>query len=159
MRFTQQQYDEAIANLQLAKQQLEPDARNCVICHDSGHMAFECGHNPLVAMQICKNIAKQSDELHETLHYLAGYNQHMGEQVGPRKVVVPDGTSVPLPRMTAAEANIAVRAHIVKYGNGSTLRSIAAAVGCSTGLVQQTSAWRVLVARRREIKEYHENQS
>ena len=50
VRFTSAQYDEAIANLALAKDQLEPDGNSCSICGDSGHMAFECGHNPLVGI-------------------------------------------------------------------------------------------------------------
>ncbi len=28
--------------------QLEPDGDNCHVCHDSGHQAWECHHNPLV---------------------------------------------------------------------------------------------------------------
>lgn len=41
-------YNEAIAALRDAATQLEPDGRGCVVCHDSGHQAFECHHNPLV---------------------------------------------------------------------------------------------------------------
>lgn len=41
-------YDEAIEALQLAKSQLAPDGDNCAVCGDSGHQAFECGHNPLL---------------------------------------------------------------------------------------------------------------
>lgn len=89
MRFTADQYDEAIANLQDAKQQLAPDGNCCSVCGDSGHMAFECGHNPLVAVHICRQIAEQSDALHETLHYLAGWDSRFGVQLGPRKVVMP----------------------------------------------------------------------
>lgn len=83
MRFTAFQYAQAIHDLTMGAQQLEPDARNCSICEDSGHMAFECGRNPLLAMLHCENIARQSDDLHTTLHQLAGYNQHMGVQLGP----------------------------------------------------------------------------
>lgn len=86
MRFTTEQYDKAIAALTDAKKQLEPDGNGCMVCGDSGHQAFECGFNPLVAVEICAAIAKQSDALHETLHYLAGYNSHMGEQIGPAKI-------------------------------------------------------------------------
>ncbi|HEY6827359.1 MAG TPA: hypothetical protein VI259_10890 [Gemmatimonadaceae bacterium] len=92
MRFTRSQYEEAIANLELAKEQLEPDARCCRICEDTGHMAWECGHNPLLAMAMCEQIAKQSDQLHETLHALAGFDSHMGVQTGPARIVVPDGS-------------------------------------------------------------------
>lgn len=89
MRFTAEQYDKAIENLTLAKQQLEPDGNCCSVCGDDGHMAFECGFNPLVAMTICTGIAKASYELHEQLHYLAGFDSSMGVQFGPAKVVTP----------------------------------------------------------------------
>jgi hypothetical protein len=91
VRFTTQQYDEAIENLRLAKEQLEPDGNSCSICTDSGHMAFECGSNPLVAMVMCEQIAKGAEQLHEMLHTLAGFNFHMGVQLGPRRINVPDG--------------------------------------------------------------------
>ena len=41
-------YNEAIAALEDARGQLRPDGHNCAICHDSGHQAFECHHNPLL---------------------------------------------------------------------------------------------------------------
>ena len=91
MRFNVMQYDEAISNLELAKQQLEPDGHDCSICGDSGHQAFECWRNPLYAMLLCDRIAKQSRDLHETLHYLAGFRTSMGEPIGPQKVIMPDG--------------------------------------------------------------------
>lgn len=91
VRFTAAQYDEAIRNLQDAKQQLEPDAHPCSICSDSGHMAYECGRNPLVAMRLCRQITEQSRELHDTLHVLSGYCAHMGEPFGPAIVVPPTG--------------------------------------------------------------------
>lgn len=116
MRFSKEQYEKAIANLQDGMKQLAPDGRCCVICHDTGHQAWECGHNPLLAMATCEGVAKSSarlhDELHEIearmdamnvdeaiagwredahehLHMLAGYQMHMGERIGPAKVVVP----------------------------------------------------------------------
>lgn len=89
MKFTKQQYEEAIANLQLGMLQLEHDGDCCRICEDEGHSANECGFNPLVAMDICCHIAAQSDQLHDTLHQLAGYNFAFGVQLGPRKVVMP----------------------------------------------------------------------
>lgn len=91
MRFTTNQYDEAIQDLNNAKRQLEPDGNCCSCCGDSGHQAFECGHNPLLAMANCAGIAKTAHELHEYLHYLAGWNFHMGEQLGPARVILPDG--------------------------------------------------------------------
>lgn len=47
-RITADEYDEAIRDLQDAKAQLQPDGNNCAVCHDSGHQAWECHHNPLV---------------------------------------------------------------------------------------------------------------
>ena len=91
MRFTKEQYEAAIAALHDAMGQLEPDGRVCTICNDSGHQAWECGHNPLRAMAMCEEIAKNSDTLHETLHRLAGYDIHMGHQMGPASIVLPDG--------------------------------------------------------------------
>lgn len=89
MRFTVKQYDAAIEALQSAKTQLEPDGDNCHVCGDSGHQAFECGHNPLLAMSYCEMIASQSGQLHEILHYLAGHEFRMGEPLGPARIVVP----------------------------------------------------------------------
>ena len=83
MRFTKEQYERAIQALTDGMTQLEPNGDNCHIYHDSGHSADACGFNPLVAVSICKNIAEQSEQLHDTLHYLAGFETCMGEQVGP----------------------------------------------------------------------------
>lgn len=47
-RPTAEDYSEAIEALMDARNQLEPDGRNCVVCGDSGHQAWECHHNPLV---------------------------------------------------------------------------------------------------------------
>lgn len=89
VRFTKDQYDSAIQHLKDASEQLAPDGRNCTVCGDGGHQAFECGHNPLVAMLMCKHIAGASQVLHEHLHYLAGYDMYMGHQRGPANVVLP----------------------------------------------------------------------
>lgn len=89
MRFTTEQYDAAILALSDGKRQLEPDGRDCEVCGDSGHMAFECGHNPLVAVAVCRDIANHSEQLHTTLHRLAGYDISFGVQIGPAKVVMP----------------------------------------------------------------------
>jgi hypothetical protein len=67
-RFTIEQYDKAIQHLQDARTQLAPDGHGCHCCGGSGHQAFECGHNPLVAMQMCEMITKRAVELHEALH-------------------------------------------------------------------------------------------
>lgn len=93
-RFTAEQYDAAIQALQDGKTQLQPDGDPCHICHDGGHQAWECGHNPLYAMALCEAITKQSRDLHETLHYLAGFDHWMGEPVGPGKVLAPDPEAV-----------------------------------------------------------------
>lgn len=89
MRFTEYQYDQAIEAMQLAKQQLDPDGHCCAVCGDSGHMAFECGANPLVAVAMCREMAKGADELHETLHRIAGYDQSFGVQLGPARMHLP----------------------------------------------------------------------
>lgn len=89
MRFSTIQYDTAIQALEEAKKQLKPDGNPCTVCGDGGHMAFECGHNPLVAVEICHVIAEKSEQLHETLHWLAGHDQAFGVQLGPRRVIAP----------------------------------------------------------------------
>ena len=118
MRFTAAQYDAAIEALTTAKGQLAPDGQCCHICGDSGHMAWECGHNPLFAMGVCEDLVASAikthkqvhaveekmndsdqsealadwhEEAHELLHYLAGYDSHFGRQVGPARVMLPDG--------------------------------------------------------------------
>lgn len=87
MRYTLAQYEKAIEALKLGMTQLVPDGYNCSICGDGGHQAMECGRNPLVAQSYCVAIAKQSSELHETLHALAGYNSSMGETTGPAAII------------------------------------------------------------------------
>jgi hypothetical protein len=89
VRFTAYQYDKAIEALNDAKKQLEPDGNCCSVCGDSGHMAYECGFNPLVAVAVCKGLATDAENLHETLHFLAGHEQAFGVQLGPARVVVP----------------------------------------------------------------------
>ena len=116
MRFTRLQYERAIANLSDAMGQLEPNGRCCAICHDSGHQAWECGHNPLYAMACCEgmvkraevmhaamhstderandqdvsaHIAEQRDDAHDLLHVLSGTCTYMGVQIGPARVVLP----------------------------------------------------------------------
>lgn len=90
MRFTKHQYEQAIESLKLGMDQLEPNGRDCSICSDSGHMAFECGMNPLVAVVMCQNIAQNSSKLHDDLHLLSGYEQSFGVQLGPARIIVPD---------------------------------------------------------------------
>lgn len=53
--FTDQDYNNAISNLMIAgTMQRKPDGNPCAICEDSGHQAFECDKNPLVAMEKAK---------------------------------------------------------------------------------------------------------
>lgn len=104
-RYTLEQYNEAIRRLQEAKQQLHADGQPCAVCGDDGHMAFECGFNPLVAMDLCREITEQSDALHETLHQLAGYDTHFGVQLGPAKVQPPEATDEKEPAEPAPQAD------------------------------------------------------
>lgn len=105
MRYTIKQYEAAIESLREAMQQLEPDGRNCTCCGDSGHQAFECGFNPLVAMETCKKVATDARQFHEEMHggakfnaravlhnlvhYLGGWDTHMGETIGPARIRFP----------------------------------------------------------------------
>ena len=50
LRFTAADYDRAIGFLYAGRNQLEPDGRDCAICGDSGHQAWECHHNPLTCL-------------------------------------------------------------------------------------------------------------
>lgn len=52
MRFTTTQYNTAIQALWDGSCQLEPDGQNCSICSDTDHQAWECHHNPLLAMEL-----------------------------------------------------------------------------------------------------------
>lgn len=117
MRFTAAQYDQAAEWLRDGRDQLRPDGGVCRICHDSGHQAWECGHNPLRAMVVCAGVAAQAsalhdrlhaieeamndadqsealatwrEEAHDFLHGLAGFVSHMGHQLGPASVMSPD---------------------------------------------------------------------
>lgn len=88
--FTEKQYDDAIEALIAGKRQLlqGTQGKGCDICGGSCH-PDQCGHNPLYAMHLCETIAKQSEGLHQTLHYLMGVMTQMGEPVGPGRVVLP----------------------------------------------------------------------
>lgn len=48
-------YVDAIQCMTLAMDQLIPDGRNCNICGDTDHQAFECDHNPLRLAKKWKN--------------------------------------------------------------------------------------------------------
>lgn len=43
MRFTNEQYDKAIAHLQEARMQLEPDGHGCHCCGDNRYMGEQTG--------------------------------------------------------------------------------------------------------------------
>lgn len=137
MRFTLGQYNHAIANLEDAAKQLAPDGSGCVVCGDSGHQAWECGHNPLLAVAICEDIAKRAhdlherihalpddqklgaelcDRLHDFLHYLAGWDSHMGMQTGPARCHLPDLEYDPA-RAVRLDPGIYVIEEIVFEGN------------------------------------------
>ena len=88
MRFTAEQYDAAIENLKLAKQQLEPDRNCCSVCGDSGHMAWECGFNPLAAVAMCVEVSKTAETFHDQMHWLSGWYSAFGVQLGPRRMVL-----------------------------------------------------------------------
>lgn len=85
--FLVDEYNAAIKALEEARDQTAKgkECEGCSICGD-GHPVYECGRNPLRAIEICKQIANQSDDLHEILHELAGYNTFMGEQKGPAAI-------------------------------------------------------------------------
>lgn len=68
MRFTKEQYQQAIRHLHDGLTQLQPDGHCCAICGDSGHQAWECGHNPLYAMAVCEGIARRATEIHDRVH-------------------------------------------------------------------------------------------
>lgn len=63
-------YENAIAALQNATRQLEPDGRNCAVCGDTDHQAFECHHNPLVLAAKYQALLESAVPLHELLHKL-----------------------------------------------------------------------------------------
>ena len=88
--FTRVQYESAVRALRLGSEQLEPDGKCCAICGDTGHQAWECGHNPLYAMATCVAMAATAQQMHDTLYLLAGLDTYMGETIGPAKVVLPD---------------------------------------------------------------------
>lgn len=116
MRFTASQYDQAIEALRAARRQIKPDGFTCSVCTDTSHQAWECGHNPLVAMAICEGLSKKAlslhdrlhalemamasiehkdlsdwrEEVHEFLHFLSGYDLEIGAQIGPARVSLPD---------------------------------------------------------------------
>lgn len=106
-RFTDEQYAKAIAHLQDARTQLEPNGHGCHCCSGSGHQAFECGHNPLgtdivahaealhVAIHLLGDTpcagpieAATLERLHEFVHTLAGHDTYMGVRIGPARVVL-----------------------------------------------------------------------
>lgn len=116
MRFTADQYDAAIEDLKLAKTQLEADGNHCAICEDSDHMAFECGWNPLLAIAMCQGVSKSAEELHNMLHWLAGWDFGMMLQRGPARMRMPARTA----EQPDEEMKKRVDAYFLRMQNGST---------------------------------------
>ncbi len=54
--FNEEQYKDAIQRLRDGMSQKSPDGDNCHVCHDSGHQAWECHHNPLFMEQLAWKI-------------------------------------------------------------------------------------------------------
>lgn len=105
--FSVQQYDQAIESLKAARQQHVDGVtgNGCHVCGGNCHPDF-CGFNPLYAMHLCNEIKKQSNDLHETLHYLSGFNTLMGEATGPAAVQMPEkGLDKPCPICNSQECN------------------------------------------------------
>ena len=50
--FTEKDYLSAIRKLKRGMAQLQPNGYPCFICGDTGHQAWECHHNPLVAVEL-----------------------------------------------------------------------------------------------------------
>ena len=121
MRLTARQYDQAIEALRDGRDQLAPDGLCCRICHDTGHQAWECGHNPLLARVACEGVATQAmklhdrihtieeamdhedqsealatwrEDVHDFLHHLGVYDIFMGRRISPGCVVAPDAGEV-----------------------------------------------------------------
>lgn len=117
MRFGVHQYDAVTDAIRDARGQLKPDGTSCHVCHDTGHQAWECGHNPLLAMALCEATEKRAtemhdrlhaieeamndsdqsetlaawrDDAHEFLHWLSGSCSYMGVQMGPARVALPE---------------------------------------------------------------------
>lgn len=90
MEVTVEQYDKAIEALQAARQQAidGTQSEGCSVCGGSCH-PDQCSFNPMYAVMLCKAIAQESEALHNSLHYLAGFETRMGEGVGPAHVVTP----------------------------------------------------------------------
>ena len=52
--FTEKDYLSAIRKLKRGMAQLQPNGYPCFICGDTGHQAWECHHNPLVAVELAE---------------------------------------------------------------------------------------------------------
>jgi hypothetical protein len=79
-------YIAAIKNLKAAMTQLAPDGKNCAICEDTDHQAFECHFNPLVVAQKAEGFQAswrcfQCNEIFTSKEKAA---EHFGERNVPR---------------------------------------------------------------------------
>lgn len=72
MRFTTEDYADAISRLRRASDQLEPDGRLCTVCEDNDHQAFECDKNPLVAERRARDVSTLMGRVHEIIHDAMG---------------------------------------------------------------------------------------
>lgn len=88
--FTINQYNQAIENLKLARQQLveNTQSKGCSICGGNCH-PDQCGRNPLYAMMLCVNIDQMTRNLHDQLHHII-LRTHMGEAVGFNSIILPE---------------------------------------------------------------------
>jgi cobalamin biosynthesis Co2+ chelatase CbiK len=65
---TRADYEEAIAAIEKAMCQLEPDGKPCAICKGTDHQAWECGFNPVLAVMERDRLNAFIDEVHEHIH-------------------------------------------------------------------------------------------
>lgn len=65
---TAEDYEEAMLALRSASGQLVPDGNSCAVCGDSGHQAFECRDNPVVALIVLEAVRGRLRDFHEMLH-------------------------------------------------------------------------------------------
>lgn len=98
---TAEDYDEAIRDLEAAKTQLKPDGNNCAVCHDSGHQAWECHHNPLVMARrgVKAELEWRCFHCGDVFHTAAEAVGHFGKsQDEVARCLHPDGRATPVPQ-------------------------------------------------------------
>ena len=65
---TRAEYEEALAAIDKGLCQLEPDGKNCAICQDTDHQAWECRFNPVRAMKQRDRLAMFIEVIHDQIH-------------------------------------------------------------------------------------------